>query len=498
MIEPDKRKAIWVLHNEGVSIRQISRMLSVDRGAVRDIIKRRGEVPDSSRNDRIELDSELIIRLYAECDGYVQRIREKLVEEYKIQIGYSTLTRKIRELELGKTQKSRCDRRPDEPGAEMQHDTTDYKITIDEKRVHVIASLIYMRYSKMRYLKFYPAFDRFRMKCFLHEGLTFLGFSAPVCIIDNTNLARLRGTGKKAVIVPEMEQFAKQYAFEFVCHEINHPNRKAGNERGFWTVETNFFPGRSFQSLEDLNAQAFEWATVRMSSRPLTKAKLIPEQMFEYEKAFLTTLPSYIPAPYRTHERRTDQYGYISFDGNYYWIPGKKRFDVKVIEYDNSVKIYLHRELLIEYQFPPYGTKNQLIAPPGEPQPKYQPKHRKRPTADEEKLLRSVSGTVGEWMDFALEHRSGSQKHNFIRQLYRIYRKLSRELFEKTIQRAKTYNIKDIDTIERIAVLQMREYQYRTPDVFIDENLQNRSSYIEGCYTDDVDLSVYKINEEDN
>jgi hypothetical protein len=48
------------------------------------------------------------------------------------------------------------------------------------------------------------------------------------------------------VIVPEMEAFAKQYGFVFRCHEIKHCNRKAGEERSFWTVETNFLPGRTF------------------------------------------------------------------------------------------------------------------------------------------------------------------------------------------------------------------------------------------------------------
>ena len=33
------------------------------------------------------------------------------------------------------------------------------------------------------------------MKCFLHEALIRWGYAAGQCIIDNTNLARLRGTG---------------------------------------------------------------------------------------------------------------------------------------------------------------------------------------------------------------------------------------------------------------------------------------------------------------
>ena len=72
------------------------------------------------------------------------------------------------------------------------------------------------------------------------------------CIIDNTNLARLRGTGANALIVPEMEAFATSYGFQFRCQELRHPNRKAGEERSFWTLETNFLPGRSFHRGENL------------------------------------------------------------------------------------------------------------------------------------------------------------------------------------------------------------------------------------------------------
>ena len=79
-------------------------------------------------------------------------------------------------------------------------------------------------------------------------------------------------------MVPEMETFAQRYGFQFICHAIGHANRKAGEERGFWTVETNFLPGRTFDSLEDLNAQGLQWATKRMEHRPVGKTGLIPAQ----------------------------------------------------------------------------------------------------------------------------------------------------------------------------------------------------------------------------
>ncbi len=38
------------------------------------------------------------------------------------------------------------------------------------RRTRLIASLIYLRYSKRRYLKFYRAFDRFKMNCFFQAA----------------------------------------------------------------------------------------------------------------------------------------------------------------------------------------------------------------------------------------------------------------------------------------------------------------------------------------
>ena len=143
------------------------------------------------------MDADLLKRLYQECDGYAQRVHEKLVEDEGIRIQYSTLTRLLRELGLRRSQEPRCERVPDEPGAEMQHDTSRYSIRLGGAPATLVASLLYLRYSKRRYLRFYRTFNRFRMKCFLHEALMFWQHAAPVCIIDNTNLARLRGTGRK-------------------------------------------------------------------------------------------------------------------------------------------------------------------------------------------------------------------------------------------------------------------------------------------------------------
>ena len=492
MIDADMRKAVFALHRGGMGVREISRRMRLGRNTVRRIIRAQGQMPTAARAEKIHLEAERLRTLYQECGGHAQRVHEKLVEEEGVEVTYSTLTRRLRELGISTPAKSRCDQLPDEPGAEMQHDTSVYTIELGGKPTCVVGSVLYLRFCKRRFLKFYRGFNRFKMKCFLHEGWMFWGYVAPECIIDNTNLARLpgSGTGAAAVIVPEMERFASQYGTRLRCHEKGHANRKAGNERSFRTVETNFFPGRTFQSLEDLNAQAFQWATVRMENRPQGKAGLIPAKAFEHERAYLIKLPEHLPAPYRVHERGTDQYGYAAFEGNYYWVPGARRDEVKVLQYADKLKIYLARECLAEYPVAADGVKNAKFAPHGQPQPRHNPTNRRRPTQEEEKRLRAMGEGVSRYLDFALKPK-GIARHHFLRQLFALSQETSAAVFIQTIERALRYQVVAIDALRRIAVLSMSGHEPSLPAVDIDESFRTRDTYLEGRLTDAPDFSRY-------
>jgi hypothetical protein len=54
-------------------------------------------------------------------------------------------------------------------------------------------------------------------------------------------------------------------------------------------------------------------------------------------------------------------------------------------------------------------------------------------------------------------------------------------------------------TVERIALLQINAAHYQLPLVEIDVNLHDRDTYREGCFSDEVDLSMYDqmMEEED-
>jgi transposase len=141
MIEADKRKAIFLLHQEGMSARDIAKKLAVSRNTVRAIIAQEGAIPKTVRSDKQGIDEQLLRELHQQCQGRMQRMHEKLTEEHGIEVSYPTLTRLLRELGISTPQKKRCAHVPDEPGLEMQHDTSIYQLKFGDQTLRVAASL---------------------------------------------------------------------------------------------------------------------------------------------------------------------------------------------------------------------------------------------------------------------------------------------------------------------------------------------------------------------
>jgi hypothetical protein len=234
-----------------------------------------------------------------------------------------------------------------------------------------------------------------------------------------------------------------------------------------------------------------------MHNKPVGKTRVIPSEAFEYERPYLIKLSPYLPEPYLVHQRVTDQYGYATFDGNYYWVPGIKRNDVKVIEYASQLKIYQNRECVAKYPLARDGVKNKKISPEGMPLPRYSPAHRKRPTTEEERRLRSMDRAVNAYLDFVLPPL-GVKRHGFIRKLFALSRKMTPLLFVRTIERAYKYKITSIETIENIALLLMTQETSTLPLVEVDGDFRHREAYLEGYLTDQPDLSVYETILEEN
>jgi hypothetical protein len=501
MIADNLRDTVRTLHEAGKGKKEIARYLGIDVKTVRSIISSGTNRP-GERSDRTRIDEQLLRDLYASCNGYVERMHEILVEDHHISIGYSTLTRLVRKLGLSGNSSERFYHHPDVPGEEMQHDTSLYHVVIGGKKTTVIASGLYLRYCKMRYVKFSLRFTRFVMKCFFHAALAFFGYTARICIIDNTNLAVLYGSGENACFHPEMIAFARQYGFTWKAHRIGHANRKAGEERSFFTLTTNFFPGRTFKSLDDLNEQVFTWATERFAHRPLSRSRLIPAELFESEKPYLVKLPGFIQPPYQEHVRKLDENGYIEFGGNFFWIPEKDKTgnrtgnDVNVVEYEKRIDVYWNHETLISYDLPSDNVRNKEFYPgPHRPTP-LEPANKKKGCDVEEQRLKEMGDVCSAYVDFIESPECRiRQKPRLIRDVYRLSKKLDPSLFEECISRALTYKIDTIESVSRIASRVLSHPDGNpVPDTepsVPSDDFSRRPSYVQGEFSFEADPAMY-------
>lgn len=484
MIGKDKANAIWILHQEGVKTSAIAKQLSVDRKTVKRIIDNEGVIFKKKRADKLVVDDEVIIKTFKKCQKWGERTHEELAKQ-GIKIAYSTLMKKINDLGLKDKDKNYSTPLPDSPGEEFQHDLSPYTIMIGEQKMKLQASLLYYRYCKINYLKFYPSFNRFNMKCFFYEAIQNLGYVPCQCIIDNTSLVIDRGSGINAVFNKEMVDFAKGFSFKWYAHAIKHSDRKAGVERGFYTITQNFLPGREFDSLEDLNAQAKEWCESR--SKKMNKNKIIPKDCFEYEKDFMTKIVKGIGRPYRQYPRKIDQEGYILFGTNLYWSGLKRDSHTILLEYHDRIVVYQDKKQVFEHSLPAFGVRKEKFMPDGVTIP-YRPKKITVLPKNEEKELRQSSLT-NEYLNFALKTLGPQGRYQFIRQLYYLSKKLAPSLFAKTIERAIKYRIKNKNTLERIALYIMNKDEFVMPD--LDFTLDDFNNCGEGEYGHEPDLTLY-------
>ncbi len=219
MLDEHQRVAVLELAKKGFGSRRIARALKISRSAARDIIAGgASNAPIITRPEKAEAHREEIVELYARCKGNLVRVHEELVKSGG-KLSYQALTGFCRRHELGRAPKLPAGHYDFAPGQEMQHDTSPHRAQIGGRLRSVqIASLV-LCYSRMIFIQLYSCFTRFECKVFLTDALEYFGGACGRCMVDNTSVIRLSGTGKNMVPVPEMACFGERFEFAFVAHE---------------------------------------------------------------------------------------------------------------------------------------------------------------------------------------------------------------------------------------------------------------------------------------
>lgn len=209
------------------------------------------------------------------------------------------------------------------PGEQAQVDWGHFgHITIGKAKRPLMAFVMVLSYSRKIFLHFYL---NQRTENFLrgHEA-AFLAYGGVprVILYDNCKVAVLERMGDAIRFNPKLLDFAAHYRFEPRPVAVCRGNEKGRVERAIRYIRDNFFAARQYDSLDDLNNQAYIWCDTHAQDRPCPEAREQSVRLvFQEEQPRLITLPD---NPYpcdETEEVRVSKTPYVRFDLNDYSVP---------------------------------------------------------------------------------------------------------------------------------------------------------------------------------
>jgi transposase len=460
MLDLYTRTAILRLSKEGHGARTIARTLRLSRNAVRDVIREGGvDVPTMEREQRLGESLDLVRSLHDECKGNLVRVMEKLAE-HGVVVGYSTLTAFCRRYEIGHKPKVAAGEYHFGPGEEMQHDTSPHSVRLGDRKVTLQCASLVLCYSSAVFAQAYWRFSRLECRAFLSDGARYFGGSAQRCMIDNTSVVIAHGTGKDAQPAEAMRILGERLGFYFEAHAVGDANRSARVERRFHYIENNFYPGRTFVDLADLNVQLRDWCTA-VNAKPRRGLPRTPVELLVAERGALQPLPLHVPEVYEPHRRSVGVDGYITLHTNRYPVEDVHiARELDVHETVDRVRIFDGHKLIAEYGKLEHRRYQRVPVPEGMRRRGLRLKP--RPPSHQELVLRAVDPAVGRLVD-ALKKRDGGRALKAMRRLHRMYLDYPTPALVQVVREVEPFGLIDLMRIEKFVLVHLRGEFFRLP-----------------------------------
>lgn len=463
MRDRDTRTAILELHKKGHGVRIISRTLEVSRKTIRRVLgSGSADVPSLARAELAEPHEERIRTLFLQCQGNLVRVHEELTAAH-VALSYSTLTAFCRRRGLGQEPKKPAGTYHFDPGQEMQHDTSLHTVLVAEKLRKLQCASLVLCHSRVGYSQVYPVWNRFWAKVFLTEAIVEFKGAADACMIDNASIIVASGTGKNAVIAPEMVAFGMRFGFHFIAHELGDANRSAHVERRFDFIEKNFYPGRTFADIPDLNAQMRAWCT-KVNSTFRKRLGARPIDLFVAEAAALHPLPIHVPDVYQLHSRSVDESGYVNLHNNRYSVPSKLLDrSLSLHETCDRVRIFDGHHLVCEHVREEEGAGKTRMLDEHKLERKLARQHTPKTTLRPEEAALSASSPAMAAMVDALKKRHAGRAVRALQRLRRMWLDYPAAPLEQAISLALAHGLFDLERIERLVLRHVAGDFFRLP-----------------------------------
>ena len=243
------------------------------------------------------------------------------------------------------------------PGAQVQMDWgLCHYMDCDGKKRRVACLALVLGYSRMRYVEFFQRCDKASLLKGIVNAFEYFGGIPQTLLTDNMKTVVNRIEWKKPVWQKEFENFAAEMGFTPKLCRVRRPQTKGKVERLVHYVKDNFFPGREFTDLCDLNNQAMRWLEIVNGLEHGTTG-IAPQLLLKKEK--LKPLPEDgRHLDYKWESRKVSMDSFVSYDGVKYGVHFSyvdKIVDVNVE--GNVIKIRHNGTVIQEHRMERRGRK---------------------------------------------------------------------------------------------------------------------------------------------
>jgi len=354
------------LLEEKLSITEVARRLSCSRQTIYNNMDRdEDEVKPRHRPSKLD-GYRKYIEMRLEKFDLPATVLLREIREQGYEGGITILREAVAEIKQHQVQKV-VDRFETEPGRQGQVDWGSCGTIWHGGRRRKLSLLaVVLGYSRTIWARFVVSERRPVLTVLLEQAFSELGGTPRELLFDNLKavIAQPRTEDRPAIVQPGFADFADHWGFEACACPPYWPRAKGKVERAIGYIKTSFLEGRSFDDLDDLNAQLRVWlATVANVRRHGTTGER-PVDRLSREQAKMLDLV--IPYPKNEVEKRlADWDSRISFRGVRYSVDpsilGARRGTPVEVHLGADERLRIHHEgrLVGEHTLAPKGSPPQ-------------------------------------------------------------------------------------------------------------------------------------------
>jgi transposase len=339
------------LKETGMSNREIARQLGVSRNTVSRMLRktRIQEKKKRHRGSKLDPYREKIRSLIDEHNLSAVRILEEIRKlgydgKYTILKDYCHELRKDRRIQA-------VYRYETEPGKQSQVDFGEFGyIDIDGKQRKLYAFSMILGYSRMRYVEFTTDISTENVIKMHLNAFSFFGGFTDTILYDNMKQVVIERKLKasESRFNQKFMDFAEYYGIVIrLCYPYR-PETKGKIENTIKYVRNNFFNGRTFENLNNINIQCTEWLNKVNSQIHGTTHEIPLERLKKETLNPLSSVPVYMTR--KEESRKISRDCYVSYKGNRYSVPWKYAGrECRIIEESSTLKIEVDATIVADH-----------------------------------------------------------------------------------------------------------------------------------------------------